>query len=125
MDNENLFSVRAIRQKIDAVLKDEFLEESIRKEDLRIEVINSTEYLGLGAKVGRMISNIGGKVVSVGTEDGIIDQCQIRANKELSKSITVFRIKNEYDCVIAPASQETQADIVVVVGNKYLNRLTK
>ncbi len=113
------------KEVVDSLLVDEFLETKIRQEDLRIQVVNSTEYAGLGSRGARILTNIGMKVVSVDTTDLPVDKCQLRMDPKLKNSITVLRIESVFACEVGSPVNGAKGDVVVVLGTNYLDQLTK
>jgi hypothetical protein len=110
---------------VDNLLQDEFSEDKIRAEDLRIQVVNSTQYAGLGSRGARILNNSGMKVVSVDTTDLPVDKCQLRMDPKLKNSITIQRIESVFVCEVGSPIDGAKGDIVVVLGTNYLNKLTK
>lgn len=110
---------------VDSLLADEFSEDKIRTEDLRIQVVNSTPYAGLGSRGARILTNTGMKVVSVDSTDLPVDKCQLRMEAKLKNTMTVKRIESVFTCEEGSPIDRAKGDIVVVLGMHYLNELTK
>lgn len=110
---------------VDSILADEFSEDKIRGEDLRIQVVNSTVYAGLGSRGARMLTNSGMNVISVDTTDLPVDKCQLRMDPKYKNTMTVKRIESVFTCEIGSPIDGAKGDIVVVLGTHYLNELTK
>lgn len=61
----------------DYVVSDYFVDYAMLKEKGTIQIINGTGVSGLGNKLAKLITNIGGNVVSVSTSDNLLDSSEI------------------------------------------------
>jgi len=113
------------REAVDSHLQDDFVENRIRDEAFRLEILNSTAVLGLGNRAGRVLSNIGSNVVNVGTLDGALTNCQIKTTAKAKNSLTVRRVAAFYSCQISLMSEEGRAEIEVILGQDYAQKLGK
>ncbi len=102
------------KEVLDNVLSQKFLEEKIRDEGLRIEVINSTAVIGLGAKVARVLTNIGASVVNVGSGTEVLNQCEVRSEK--IDYVTVRRMAEVFSCKIIAGNNSSRADVSLVLA---------
>lgn len=112
------------KEELDNSLSGVFLEDSLRDEDFRIEVVNTTKVLGLGTRVSRLLSNIGLMVVNVDSSNLFLPACKIEANKKAMGSRTVSRISSIYGCQIGKMDEdENRAAVRLFVGTDYANQV--
>ncbi len=98
---------------LNKVSSNEFIDETISRDKISIQVTNSTEIGGLGNKIAKTITNLGGNVVLVNSskdevgESVIYYQEETYTVKKLSKVLNIKAIKHETNSI---------ADIIVVLG---------
>ena len=109
---------------LDTVLSDEFEIESVRRERLTIRVVNTTTTPGLAERMARKVSRIGGNVVRTGNEEVSVEDCQIRASRDVLKSKTVAVLAALFGCVELASTAEQYSDLTVAVGRAYEARFT-
>ncbi|MDO8514928.1 MAG: LytR C-terminal domain-containing protein [bacterium] len=85
------------RNKWDFTYTDNFTEPDIVAEDLKVEVLNAGEVLGLGNQAARLLSHIGIDVVNVANLDIPIKDCEV---KMVKPSKTALRIADIFGCKI-------------------------
>lgn len=107
--------------KLDEVLTGLFIEGQIRKENLTVELLNSTNQPGLAQQASRMIANLGGNVVKIGNQEGEIGKCQIFG----PESETVMKLVKIFACEKKSSLLESRAQVVIILGREYLLRLTQ
>lgn len=113
-------------EKIDQVLGPFLMEGKIKEEMFKIEILNSTDKVGLGARISRFINNLGGEVINVGNQEGILPTCVILVRKGEAGSFTPQRLKKVFSCEIKESeSWESRGDLVFIIGNDYWERLTQ
>lgn len=105
-----------ISEDLDKLVDGIFVEEDVLKEDLRVQVVNTTEISGLGNSFARLVSGLGATVIDVTSEDGNLDLCRIEASKKLIKSKTVKRIAEISKCEIRENADMGRADVTVFLG---------
>jgi len=105
---------------IDNFLQDSFFELEIRKEKISVEVLNGTDYSGLGQRIARIIANIGGKISKVGDSQEKIGKCQIKGDDQALKSFTLFKIKKIFDCQVLKGEKD---GLILVIGDDYPKKL--
>lgn len=110
---------------LDNFLQGLFDETSLRTESLRLAVINSTGYPGLGNRVARILTNAGASVVNVSSVDSVFPQCQISASPKAFKSVTVSLAAAVFSCQVGKAYNSDSADAKIIVGDDYVRWLTK
>lgn len=108
--------------KLDKTLEGEFNEQDILKENISISVLNGTSLAGVGAKVTRIIGNIGGKVVTVGNSDEKkTSACVISGNSNLFNSYTVIRLKTIFKCNFQSGMKaNSQSDLIISLGEDFI-----
>ena len=107
------------KEQLDSALAWKFVESTIRDEGLRVEVVNSTPVVALGARVARVLTNIGMMVINVGSSRDVLGSCQVEAGKKNINSMTVLRIAQIYACRVSVRSEESRADVTVTLGKDY------
>lgn len=108
-------------ERIDTLLGSRFENWEIRKERLSIGIYNTTTRPALGNHVARMLSRIGGLVVTVGNDDHPVDTCEVRGEKEAITSRTAAFIRSLLSCRII-ASKGERTDLSVYIGTSYEKR---
>lgn len=105
---------------IDNLLKDFFLEPTVRSEKIAVEVLNGTDTPGLAGRAARIITNMGGKVTHVGESQERFDRSLLRGNKQVLGSLTAFKIRKLFDCRVVEEGGEI---LNLTVGREYKNQL--
>lgn len=107
--------------KIDKVLYRFFNDEVIEKDADTIEIINGTDVLGLGNRLARVITNMGGDVIVVKTAESTQDLSLISYTK---KDNTVRRLGKFLKFKSARREDKALADITIVIGKDHLSSLS-
>ena len=96
----------------------------IEKENLKIEITNSTGTPGAGQLAADFVTSVGGGVVEINTSSSGLDKTFIRTSDE--NSYTARYLANMFDCGIngAPVNEEG-ADMTLVVGQDFTARYFK
>lgn len=110
---------------LDSFLGGVFLEDSLRGEGWRVEVINTTKVAGLGARAVRLMTNIGLSVVNVDSSEEIAGRCQIVADDKSKSSQTVKRIEGIHACLPAGRQGQSRAEVTVFLGADYAEKLVR
>ncbi len=110
---------------LDNFLQGLFAETTLRTENLRLAVINSTGFPGLGNRAARILANAGASVVNVSSIDSAFPQCQISANSKAFKSVTVNLAAAVFSCQVSKADIGDWADAKIILGDDYVRWLTK
>ncbi|MCL4397458.1 LCP family protein [Patescibacteria group bacterium] len=113
------------KEEVDSALSGMFSESRLQDENLRVEVINTTEATGLGSRAQRLLSNIGLTVVNVDSREPALPTCQIQADSTAFSSLTVSRIAAIYGCKIEKKDDGSRAAVTVMLGQNYADYLTK
>lgn len=93
--------------------------DSIRREELRVRVVNTTDVARLGSRAARMVSHAGTVVVAVESESPTQKPCTVHAKKELWSTQTSRFIQNVLACTLADADSDERADVTVRLGTAY------
>ncbi len=98
---------------LNKVSSNEFIDETISRDKVSIQVTNSTEIGGLGNKIAKTITNLGGNVVLVNSSKDKLENSVIYYQEEsytikkLSKVLNIKAVKHETSSI---------ADIIVILG---------
>lgn len=111
--------------RIDPIMGEAFENEDIRFEAKRIAVVNTTDVMGLGSTIAKVLSHVGAVVVSVSNAPTPIEQCRLESSKAESESLTVRFIQSMYHCELNSEGEASTADIRLLVGTEYAKRFTK
>lgn len=102
---------------IDSVLSFLFTDQTFSKEQASIQIVNATAISGLGNKLAKVITNMGGNVVSVSTADSIVKNSSISYFGD--KKYAVIKLANMLQFPIQEMKQTAISDIIVTVGKDY------
>ena len=94
---------------------------SIEKDHQTIRIINGTEVIGLGNRLARLITNMGGDVIIVATSDSLIKKSSILYIDK--KTYTVERLQKVLGYEVAKEENNAISDITIVIGEDKLNSL--
>jgi hypothetical protein len=113
--------------KLDTYIKRTFQSSAMQEEKANISIENGTQITGLGSKVSRLITNMGGVVVSVGNSEKEYPKTEVIINdKKWIDSETVSRIKKAIPEVqISPnINSDNRTDVLLILGNDYAEMVT-
>lgn len=113
----------ADQKTVDGLLVDLFKEQKIVQEHLTLEILNGTEKAGLANRLARLITNLGGDVVSVTNSQEKIGRCQIKGKNQALESYTGQLLAKIYNCVKIANQTEARADLQVAIGQDYWQKL--
>lgn len=106
-------------QKVDYILGNNLNDIRLRQENKTVTIINTTNVLGIGSQIARMMNRFGIQVVSVGNQAELIEQCQLETDKKTKKSLTYQFLKAYYQCTEKSISSESDvSDIILRLGSK-------
>ena len=109
-------------QKVYKIVEKLFKDDEIEKENQTVEIINTTQVLGLGGRLARFITNMGGNVIQVSTENNSQKKSIILYNGK--KSYTVDRLSKALGFLTSKMSQQSIADITIVIGEDSKEHLS-
>ena len=101
---------RQINQAIAAL----FTDQTVSSENISIQVINATDTPGMGKRLERVLTNIGGNVIAVSTQQKKETKSQIKYYGE--ESYTLNKIKQFLRYPVTKVNNEPIADIIIVIG---------
>ena len=111
------FSYQNIRfgdeAKLNSLSSSEFIDETISQDKVNIQVTNSTEVGGLGNKIAKTITNLGGNVVLVNSSKDKVGDSVIYYKE---KTYTVEKLSKVLDIKIEKNETNSIADIIIVLG---------
>lgn len=109
---------------LDATYRGLFKDTRLAGEHILIEVLNGTGKSGLGQRIARVITNLGGSVISVANSPQKADQCQIRGETGVLKTFTGRRLGQIFSCkMLFEVSQDSRADLQLIIGEDYWQKL--
>ena len=118
---KNMLTVTSItpslnEYEIDAISSSLFSDKIIEQENSTIEIVNATNVTGLGNRLARFISNMGGTVVAVLTADSLQDKSQIIYIEK--KTYTVEKLAGllRLEAVESRAQNNLLSDIRIIIG---------
>ncbi len=108
-------------QRLDSQLNTVFEDETARRESVTVAVYNTTDMPSLGNRVGRLLTNLGVSVVTVGNDTPEVDACTIVGDTEALKSKSAQIIEAVLGCK-SIAGEGIRADLVIRIGESYAKR---
>ena len=106
---------------IDKLSSGLFTNSTIAQEKMSIEIVNGTGVSGLGNRLARLISNMGGNVISISTSDSPKDQSQLLYVGE--KTYTVDTLSSVLNIKAVQTEKPGLSDIVITIGKKDLDNV--
>ncbi len=100
-----------------------FKESKVVNERILIEVLNGADKPGLASRVARLITNIGGKIVNVGTSQEKVDRCQIKGEGQFVESFTASELSRVFNCELKTGKPDSRADLQLIIGEDYWRKL--
>lgn len=104
-----------IPSELDKVVVELASEELIEKDNQTIQIINGTDIIGLGNRLARLVTNMGGDVIIVATSD---------TNKKSSiisyigqKTYTVERLQKVLGYPVVKEANNAISDIIITIGD--------
>lgn len=100
-----------------------FTDETIVSEDLKIVVLNATEFNGLARFQAEFLKNIGAQVINSQDEVQKTDRSIIYFRRpEIEKSYTLVTIKKIFKIEKAVLDEGIEADLLLILGEDFLNK---
>ena len=100
--------------KVDKIVAKLFKDEQIEKENQTVEIINTTLVSGLGGRLARLITNMGGNVIQVSTENNSQKKSIIFYNGK--KNYTIEKLSKALGFLTSEMKKQSIADITIVIG---------
>lgn len=117
-DDKDLDEQRLI---IDKVIPQIFTDYSLSKEQVSIQIVNATGINGIGNRLAKLLTNIGGNVVSVTTSDSISSDSSISYYGE--KTYTAQKLNSFLNFPLKEMQNSTVSDIVIVLGKDKVDKI--
>jgi anionic cell wall polymer biosynthesis LytR-Cps2A-Psr (LCP) family protein len=108
-------------QRLDAQLNTVFEDETVRRESVTVAVYNTMDMPSLGGRVGRLLTNLGVSVVTVGNDTPEVDACGMQGSAAALKSKSADVIVAVLGCK-RTVEEETRADLIIRIGASYAKR---
>lgn len=99
---------------IDKISSNLFVDYTLSQENISIQIINATQVSGLGNRLTRLITNMGGNVVSVVSKDESIKQSTISYTTK--KTYTLQRLEKVLGFQSKILEEKGIADIILTIG---------
>ncbi|MBI3343117.1 LytR C-terminal domain-containing protein [Candidatus Gottesmanbacteria bacterium] len=106
----------------DAVIGSRLEVDPVRREELRVRVVNTTDVVGLGSRAARMLNHAGMVVVAVENASPVQRECTLHVNKDLWESHSVQFIRSTFSCVVTAGDLDERADVMVRLGLQYAKK---
>lgn len=90
-----------------------FIDPTISNEKINIQITNSTNVGGLGNKVAKYVTNLGGSVVLVNTSQDIVEKSKIFYKNE---SYTLKKMSKALGIPIERRNNSSISDVIIVIG---------
>lgn len=124
--NETLPDGSVVREfdeaRFDTLIGQTLEEDAIRKEGLRVRIVNTTDMVGLGNRAARTVSHAGMSVIMVENDTPAQKECSLTAKKSLWSSMSVSFMKTFFHCSVLTGSEDEQADLTIRLGQDYARR---
>jgi len=91
-----------------------FSDTTISSENISTEIVNATDEPGLGKRLERAFSNIGGNVIAISTSRDI--QARSKIQYYGHRTYTLERLKNLLKFPVEKKENESIANIVIIIG---------
>jgi hypothetical protein len=108
-------------ERIDAQLASVFEDDAVRQESVTAAVYNTTDMPSLGNRVGRLLTNLGVSVVTVGNDTPEVGVCTLTGSAVALKSKSAAVIITVLGCK-SVVGQTSRADLILRVGSSYAKR---
>ncbi len=105
----------------DAVIGNRLEVDSIRREEFRIRVVNTTEAQGLGSQGARFLSHAGMVVIAVDSEKTAQNECTMNT---IWAGVSVQFIRSVFNCATMTTDPDDRANVTVRLGDDYAKGFT-
>lgn len=107
---------------IDKISFQLFSDPTILEEKVSIAIINGTGQLGLGNRLARLITNMGGNVVTVSTADSVVNTSEIFYSN--GRTYTLKRLNKVLGFKTVIAKKQGITEMTIIIGKDSLGSLT-
>lgn len=119
-DNSEKLALNSVNTRL--FLKDFFVDSRIRKENLKIEILNAAGESGLAEKGAAIVANLGGLVVKTGNYSSSASNCLIRVNPEFEPSFTLNRLAQAFHCQVSFEENNNRVDLSLILGSDFAEK---
>ncbi|MBI2431219.1 MAG: LytR C-terminal domain-containing protein [Candidatus Levybacteria bacterium] len=99
---------------LDKLMASLFLDVALSEEKVSIYIVNASGVTGLGNRIARLLTNVGGNVVAVSTGDSMLPVSEISAAN--MDTYTLKKIRRLLPYKVTMLNKKTIADIVITLG---------
>lgn len=117
--NEKIISKDINPQQLNSITSSLFIDPVLSGEKQNIEIINASDVYGLGNRLANLITNIGGNVILVTTQN-VTEKSQIQYVKN---SYTVKRLNEILGYDVAEVEKKSIPDVIIIIGKDAISRL--
>ena len=103
----------------ESIVSELFIDPTIQEEKVTIEIINATGRSGLGQRLERLLSHIGGNVIAVTTSSKRMKISSVTYFGD--KTYTLSRIHLILKIPLVYTEKSQLADITIVIGDDIIN----
>lgn len=114
MKRSDRLKLPANQETIDSIVDDVFIDSRLEKDKQTITITNGTTVSGLGGKLERVISRIGGNVISVTTSHSLLKESKIIYFGE--RTYTVDRLSQILPFPVEGREGNSVSDILIEIG---------
>lgn len=104
----------SLESQLDSYAQTLFADDTVASEKESISIVNGTDISGFGTRFSRLVTNMGGNVVSVSTSDSKVDHTTISYYGK--KSYTLSRIEKVLGIKAVLSKSPELANIVIILG---------
>lgn len=109
--------------KIDNITRAFFIDPRIVEDNVTIEIRNGTSIPGLGKRLERAITTMGGTVISVTNADEVVTTSQIEYKEEKKNSDTLKKLQRLLSMPAVALSSPSLSDIIITIGKDRVKDL--
>ena len=96
-----------------------FTDDTLSSENTSIQIINATDMPGIGKRLERVITNIGGNVVAVSTAQTKENVSKIQSSN--NETYTIKKLKNLFKFPVTKPDNPAVGNITIIIGEDNVN----
>lgn len=108
------YNTVASQAAIDTIVSQLFFDPSFTSEKVSIQVVNGSEVQGLGNRLGRLITNMGGNVIMVTSANQVYPRSEILATN--TDSYSVAKLAKTLGLTVREVKKDGISDIIIHMG---------
>lgn len=101
---------------------EEIRDDLVFAEGKKLKVFNTSKKAGLAAEVTRVITTLGLWVISTGSSDEAVEDCQVRGDSQNTKSISARRLAAVLGCKVSDKDTGGPEDLELWLGESFAQR---